>query len=93
MALFAIWVVSPFLVLLLACARSSRWADLTRATLSILTLVLTPVSLAIYANVALGAPRQKLAFVFVVMPPASWLSIAILIAIAALASGRKHSDA
>jgi hypothetical protein len=88
MALFAMWVISPFVVLLVAGARSKRWTDLTQETLSIVTLVLTLGSLAIYGNVALGPPRTKLAFMFVVIPPASWLIMAIVVPIAAFVARR-----
>jgi hypothetical protein len=93
MVLFTLWVLSPFLALVLANAVSKRWSVLTRATLYSVTLVLTLGSLAIYADVALGPPRAKPAFVFVVVPPASWLLIAIVVPIAALISGRRSRRA
>jgi len=67
---------------------SKRWSVLTRATLYTVMLVLTVGSLAIYGDVALGPPRPKAAFVFVVVTPASWLLIGIVLTIAALISGR-----
>jgi hypothetical protein len=87
--LFALWVLSPFVALLLANVVSERWSVLTRATLYSVMLVLTLGSLAIYGDVALGPPRAKPAFVFVVVPPASWLLIAIVVPIAALISDRR----
>jgi cell division protein FtsW (lipid II flippase) len=86
MAIFTFWVISPFIVLLIAAARWKRWTDPTRAALFIVALLLSLISLAIYGNVALGPPRAKLAFVFVVVPPASWLLIAIVVLVAALVS-------
>jgi len=88
LVLFALWVLSPFIALVLANMVSKRWSVLTRATLYTVMLVLTVGSLAIYGDVALGPPRAKAAFVFVVVPPASWLLIAIVLPIAALISGR-----
>ena len=88
LVLFALWVLSPFIALVLANMVSKRWSVLTRATLYTVMLVLTSGSLAIYGDVALGPPRTKAAFVSVVVPPASWLLIAIVVAIAALISGR-----
>ena len=88
LVLFTIWVLSPFVALVLAYVVSKRWSVLTRATLHSVMLVLTLGSLAIYGDVALGPPRAKTAFVFVVVPPASWLLIAIVVPIAALISGR-----
>ena len=94
LVLFALWVLSPFIVLVLADMVSKRWPVLTRGTLYTVMLVLTVGSLAIYGDVALGSPRTKAAFVFVVVPPASWLLIAIIVPIAALISGRlsRRSD-
>lgn len=75
--LFALWVVSPFVALI--------WTNMvSQRSVSTVTLILTPVSLAIYAYVALGPPRPKIAFFFLVVPAASWL----LIAAARLISGR-----
>jgi hypothetical protein len=89
--LFAIWVLSPFVALLFAIMVSKDWSVLTRATLYGVVLVLTVTSLAIYGDVALGLPRMKTAFVFVVVPPASWLLIAITISTAALISRRRSA--
>ena len=86
--LFALWVLSPFMALVLANVVSKRWSALTRVTLHCVMLVLTLGSLAVYGDVALGPPRAKTAFVFVVVPPASWLLIAVVVPIAALISGR-----
>jgi hypothetical protein len=73
---------------------SKRWSVLTRATLHSAMLVLTLGSLAIYGVVALGPPRAKTGFAFVVVPPASLLLIALALPIAALISGRlsRRSD-
>jgi hypothetical protein len=87
LALFAIWVLSPFAALVLAHVSSKRWSVLTRATLYSVMLVLTLGSLAIYGDVALGPLSAKTVPVFVIVPPASWLLIAVVISIAALLSG------
>ena len=89
LVLFVLWVLSPFMVLVLANVVSKRWSVLTRATLYSVMLVLTLGSLAIYGDVAFGPPRVKTAFVFVVVPPASWLLIAIVVPTAALISRRQ----
>jgi len=88
--LFAIWVLSPFVALVFATIVSKDWSVLTRTTLHGVMLILTVSSLAIYGDVALGPPRAKTAFAFVVVPPVSWLLIAITISIAVLIS-RRHS--
>jgi len=89
LALFAFWVLSPFIALVWAHSVSKRWQALTRATLYGMMMLLTLGSVAIYAAVALGPPRAKTAFVFVVVPPASWLLIAIALSIAALVSRKQ----
>jgi hypothetical protein len=86
LVLFAIWVLSPFVALVFADIVSKDWSVLTRATLYGVMLVLTVISLGIYGHVALGLPRTKTAFAFVVVPPASWLLIAITTSVAALIS-------
>lgn len=87
--LFTIWVLSPFVALVFAIIVSKSWSVITRATLYAVVLVLTVTSLAIYGDVALGPPRTKAAFAFVVVPPVSWLVIAISTSIAALISSRR----
>jgi hypothetical protein len=88
MVLFVLWVLSPFVAIGFASVVSKRWSALTRAALHSVTLVLALASLAIYGYVAVGPPRAKTAFVFVVVPPASWLLTAIVVPIAALISRR-----
>jgi hypothetical protein len=87
MWLFAIWVLSPFVVLIVACVVSKHWSAPTRATLYGVMLVVTLVSLAVYGAVALGAARPK-APAFVLVPPASWLLIAFALPAAAFISRR-----
>jgi len=88
MSLFTIWVLSPFVALVLANAVSKRWTVVTRATLHCVMLVVTVGSLAIYGNVALGPPRAKPAFFFLVVPLVSWLLMAVVVPIAEFLSGR-----
>ena len=59
LVLFALWVLSPFIALVLAHVVSKRWSVLTRATLYSVMLVLTLGSLAIYGDVALGPPGRR----------------------------------
>jgi hypothetical protein len=88
-ALFALWVLSPFAALILAGVISKGWPALIRATVYCLAILLTLVSLGVYAEVAFGPPRAKTAAAFVVLPPASWLLIAAVISIAALLSKKR----
>jgi hypothetical protein len=88
MVIFALWVVSPFVVLGLSNALSKHWSSLTRMAVYSVSLVIAVVTLAIYAEVAFGPPRAKTATLFVIVPPASWLAIATVVPIAALISRR-----
>jgi len=86
--LFAIWVISPFIALLLADKISKRWSVITRATLHCVMLVITLSSLAIYGYVVLRPRESTPTSVFVVVPPGSWLLMAIVVPIAAFISRR-----
>ena len=89
MALFVIWVLSPFMALLGTHAFSNRWSALARATCHGIMIVLPLASLAIYANDALRPRRAQAAFVYIAVPLASWLLIAIVIPMAMFISGRQ----
>ena len=91
--LFVIWVLSPFVALAWANIVSKRWPVLTRATLCCVTLVITLGSLAIYGGVILPPAGSPRAFVFVAVPPASWLLMVIVVSTAALISGRLSRQA
>jgi hypothetical protein len=88
MILFTLWVLAPFVILAAANAFSKRWSVLVNVTLHSLTLGITVASLAIYAKAAMSPPRAQGAFVFVAVPPATCLLIAIIVPIAARISGR-----
>src|SRR2546421_1965012 len=76
-ALFTFWVASPFVGLLSAAIVSTRWPSPTRVTLYSAMLVITIGSLAIYGRVAFGAPMAKPASMFLIVPLASWVVIAM----------------
>ena len=88
LVLMAIWVLSPFIALALANVVSKRWSIPTRATLYGVTLAVTLGSLAVYGDDATGHRRPQAAFVFVLVPPVSWLLTIVAVSIAALYSGR-----
>ena len=88
-ALFAIWVLSPFVALLFLQAASKGWSFLTRAALDGLMIVLAVCSLAIYGARVVWPPKTHAAFVFVVVPPASWLLISAVVPTAGFISGRR----
>jgi len=87
--LFLVWVLSPFAALVLANLISKDWSLRTRATLYGLMLAVSLGSLAIYGAVALGPPRPKTAFVFVIVPPSSWLLMVLALSTAAFLSRRR----
>jgi len=86
MVLFAIWVLSPFVALVVANIVSKGWSVITRTTLYSVMLVLALGSLAMYGDVPSGPLGAKTVPVFVIVPPASWLFIATAISMAALIS-------
>ncbi|SRR5881396_1809438 len=88
LALFAIWVLSPFVALVVTNVASTSWSVSTRATLYSAMLVVALGSLAIYGDIGLGPLGAKTVPVFVIVPPASLLLIAIVVPIPALLSAR-----
>ena len=91
LVLFVIWVLSPFVALAWANIVSKRWSLLTRSTLHVVTLIITLSSLAIYGRFVSPPAGTAHAFVFVAVPPASWLLMAIAVPIAAFISRRRSS--
>ena len=89
LVLFTIWDLSPFIALILADIVSKGWPVLTRTSLYSGMLIITLGSLAIYADVAFGPPRPQPAFMFLVVPLASWVLMAAALPIAAFVSGRR----
>ena len=88
LGLFVIWDLAPFMALAWANMTSQRWSVLTRPTLYCVTLVITLGSLALYGDVVLR-PRPQPAFMFLIVPVASWLLMVIVVPIAALISRRQ----
>jgi hypothetical protein len=86
---FVVWVLSPFAALAWAHSASKRWAAVTRAALDCVTLVITLGSLAIYGGLVAPPTGSRPAFVFVAVPPASWVLMAVVVGIAALISRRQ----
>ena len=88
LVLFTIWVVSPFGALASAYVYSKRWSVITRGSLYSLMLVHSLGAEAIYATGAFKPARSGAVFLFVALPPVSWLMIAIIVPMAAFISGR-----
>jgi hypothetical protein len=82
----ALWVLSPFAALALAIVYSKRWPVPMRAMLYSVTLVLTLGTLAVYTFDVIWPRSAQPAFVFVLVPPVSWLFGAIVVPTAALIS-------
>jgi hypothetical protein len=89
LVLFLLWVLSPFVAFLLVDRVSKGWSVLTRATLYSVMLVVTLSSLAIYGNVVWISPTSRPAPVFLLVPLGSWLLMAVVVSMAALASRRR----
>jgi len=87
--IFALWVLSPFLALAWANLASRIWPVVMRATIFVLTLAITLGALVIYGAHAFGYLRAKTGFIFLVVPAASWLLIAIVVPIAAIVSAKR----
>ena len=90
LVLFMLWVSSPFIALGWVGLASQRWAAPGRTILHVLILALALGSLVIYGESALGPPRAKPAFIFLVVPLVSWLLIAMVVPLVALRSGKNE---
>ena len=79
-ALFTIWVLSPFIGLLVVNRISKRWSTLSRVTFYWLTVVLIVGSLVVYSGI-FNPPGTKAGFIFLVVPFASWVLVGTVILI------------
>jgi hypothetical protein len=79
-AMFTIWVFSPFFALLVANIRSRDLDRRTHTTLYLMALFITLGSLVVYSG-GWKIPGVKPAFKFLMVPFISWLLILIFIAI------------
>lgn len=86
--LFAIWVLSPFVLLVWAAMVSKRWTALTQTALYGVMLVVALGSVAVYGADALWPRKSQPAFFYVLVPPVSWLIFGV-VPIAALISRRR----
>jgi hypothetical protein len=87
---FAVWVLSPFVLIILAGRISTRWSSRARMALDGSALVVTPISFVAYTVRVIRPPRAQAAFVFVVVPLVCWFLIAGALA-GALWSSRGRS--
>ena len=91
MGLFVIWVLFPFVCLLLAGAASRRWSILTQVALYGTMLVVGLGSLIVYGYDAIRPRREQAAFVYIAVPPASCVFIGSALGVAKFLSGRFHA--
>lgn len=89
MALFTVWVLSPYVVLLVLDGISTRWTDAARRILYGLMLFLTLFSLLGYSGVLIPS-AAKPAFVFLVVPLIS-LGLIVLIIPIVVSNSRKRT--
>ncbi len=91
-ALFTVWVLSPFAALVIAHVIAKPWQARTRATLCIVTVLISLGSLAIYGDVAFGPQRAQPASSFVLVPPVSLAIMAIGMAMATRSKRSRQLD-
>ena len=88
-ALFVVWVLSPFVILGAAHLRARRWLPGTQSALYGVTLFVAITTLVIYMDDAIAHRTAHPAFVYVAVPPAMW---AISLAAIAIGAARARSN-
>jgi uncharacterized membrane protein len=88
---FSLWVVSPFALLAVADRLVTRWSQATRTTLDVVTIVMALLSLVLYGVPALKPRGTPNTFMFVAVPPVSWLLLAIVFGVMAAVARRGPS--
>lgn len=88
MILMTGWVAAPFVALIAAHRLSQGWLSGTRAALTGVTFVVTIATLAVYGTTVPNPPGTTRGVLFVVVPAASWLLMAIVIPVAAVIARR-----
>ncbi len=70
--LFSVWVLSPYILLIIFCVRSGNWSARARISLYVIMILMSLISLLFYGGLIFffGA---KPAFVFLVIPLISWI--------------------
>jgi hypothetical protein len=90
LAMFVVWVLGPYVVMLRAYAIASGWPELTRTTLYALMLIIPIGTNVIYGRVA-WYPHAQPAFYFLVIPVASLLLLGSALLMAWFVSRRQGS--
>lgn len=89
LVIFTIWVLAPFVAAALANSISTRWSPPVRATLRAVMLVMALGSLVVYAHDAVRPRTAQAAFVYVIVPLASWIMLVTVVPLVALVSRRR----
>ena len=83
----AVWVLSPFITLLILNRISYQWASNRRLVLYLSTLIISFISVLIYSNL-FPLHFEKTAFKYLVFPLVSWLIIiAVMLKIKSVRKG------
>ncbi len=75
MAMFTVWVLSPFVALLLLNARAGNWSPASRATVQYATILISLAGLARYAWVVVWPLKAQPASTFLIVPFLSWVAL------------------
>jgi hypothetical protein len=89
MVLFSMWVLAPFVALLVVDRLSPRWSVLSRATVHTVMVIVGIASLVAYGGVAGRLPHATSASMFVIIPVLSWLVMTIVLPLVAFISNRR----
>src|SRR3954469_2164518 len=84
--LFVAWDLSPFVLLWLADRFSTRWSNRTRPALHVVMVLVGVGSVAVYIADLFWPRKAQAAFVYVAVPPVSWIVIAVVLGIALIRS-------
>jgi len=86
LALFSLWILVPFAMLLSAWTRSRAWPTAVRTALHLVMVGIPVITVGVYASVAFGPGAARHAAMFVLVPPLTSLLIVASLSIALLIS-------
>ena len=86
---FVFWILSPFVILVWADRVATRWSPGARATLHVVTVVITLAALAVYGGLVAPPAGAARGFAFVIVAPVSWVLIALVVGLPALFGHRR----
>ena len=91
MVLIAIWVLSPYVLLVAGNALSKSWSQLSHNILYWTMVAVAMTSLFAYIPAGMGPIRPKPAAPFVLTPPLQWILIVVALLVAARTGRRKSA--